>query len=166
MPSELLLIRHGQSEANVNLSTDPDCRLTSVGVDQARELGRRLAGVDLGAFTPIVSPYSRTQHTARLIAEITGLQFTTDDGIREWGKVATVNGQQYHEESEEELVERLSGFLSRRKGQKLLIVSHAAPIAVLTQLAWGEKPNIVGEFWAGVDNCCFRWLRSTITPPR
>ena len=38
MAVELLLIRHGQSEANAGLSLDPDCSLSETGLEQAREL--------------------------------------------------------------------------------------------------------------------------------
>ena len=62
----------------------------------------------------------------------------------------------------EETVRRLEAFLLARRGQKLLIVSHAAPIALLTQLAWGETPTTQGQFWLGVGNCCPRWLKATV----
>ena len=73
-----------------------------------------------------------------------------------------VNGRQYPAESGEQLIERLKGFLRRHDGRKLVVVSHAAPIAALTQVAWGETPNTKVQFWDGVDNCCLRWLRTTV----
>jgi len=36
------------------------------------------------------------------------------------------------------------------------MVSHAAPIAVLTQLANGTTPNTQGQFWIDIENCCLR----------
>lgn len=161
MTTELLLIRHGQSEANIGISNDPDCKLTPIGIEQAQHVGSRLAKHDLSGFELIASPYTRTAHTALEIVQATGLSLTVEELIREWGDMATVGGKQYHKESAEELIARLREFLRVYHGRKLVVVSHAAPIAVLTQLAWGETPNTEGQFWTGVNNCCLRWLRTT-----
>jgi broad specificity phosphatase PhoE len=159
MSAELLLIRHGESEGNVGISKDPDCRLTDRGHQQARAAGQRLAEFDLSKFTCFVSPYTRAAQTAAAIAGETGLKFQMNELVREWGAIATINGATYHPESTQQLVERLSDFLHEHADRHLLIVSHAAPISVLTQLAWGESPNTAGEFWAGVSNCCLRWVK-------
>ncbi|HEX4793227.1 MAG TPA: histidine phosphatase family protein [Humisphaera sp.] len=156
MPTELLLIRHGESEANVGRSTDVDCLLTDAGIEQARQLGLRLAEHDLRDFLFLTSPYRRTVHTAAAITEATGRSFVVDERIREWGEFATIGGKQYPKETTRELVERLREFLLDHAGRKLVVVSHAAPIAVLTQLANGESPNTLGQFWIGVENCCSR----------
>ncbi|HZK79686.1 MAG TPA: histidine phosphatase family protein [Humisphaera sp.] len=161
MTTELILIRHGESEANVGLSKEPDCRLTEKGIEQARMLGARLADFDLAGFSGIASPYMRTWHTAAEISQATGLSFAVEELVREWGDVATVKGTQYHKETAAELIGRLGEFLRVYAGRKLVIVSHAAPIAVLTQLAWGEAPNTEGQFWNGVNNCCLRRLWTT-----
>lgn len=159
--TELLLIRHGESEANAGISTDPDCALTDLGREQARRLGERLKEPDLSGFAGIISPYRRTVQTAEIIAAVTGLTFTEDDGVREWGVRATINGREYAHEPLDEVVERLSDFLRQNQGRKLLIISHAAPIAVLTQLAWCEPPLTEGPFWLGVGNCRPRWIKAT-----
>ena len=161
MPAELILIRHGESEANVGRSSDVDCAMTEKGFEQARNVGQLLAGHDLSHFIALVSPYRRARQTAAEIAGIIGLTFAIDDGVREWGADATIDGQHYAQEPQEQLIERLSDFLRHRESQSLIVVSHAAPIAALTQLAWGEKPNTQGAFWEGIDNCCLRWLRIT-----
>lgn len=162
--TELLMIRHGQSQANVGASTDPDCELTDAGLEQARALARRLMRFDLIGFTGLTSPYCRAVQTAEAIALATGLQFQVDPDIREWGPAATVAGRPYAQEPVVETVQRLRAFLRRRRGQRLLIVSHAAPIALLTQLAWGEPPVTDGAFWSGVGNCCPRWVKVTSDP--
>ena len=162
--TELLLIRHGESEANVGVSTDPDCVLTDAGLEQAGCLGRRLAGYDLGGFVALTSPYRRAVQTADAIAAATGLVFADEPGVREWGKPAVVRGRAYPEEPIGDVVRRLRAFLDLYHGRRLVIVSHAAPIALLTQLAWGEPPDTKGAFWAGVGNCCLRWLRVTCGP--
>lgn len=159
--TELVLIRHGESEVNVGTSTDPNCMLTDAGLEQARCLGRRLAGYDLGGFTALTSPYRRAVQTAGAIAEATGLTFADEPAVREWGRTAVVNGRAYSEEPIGDVVRRLHAFLQTCHGRRLVIVSHAAPIALLTQLAWGEPPDTKGAFWSGVGNCCLRWLRVT-----
>ena len=159
MAVELLLIRHGEREANVGRSTDPDCSLTDRGLEQARQVARRLKSHDLSGLTGLASPYCRAQQTAAEITRITGLPFTMNEGIREWAAAATVNGR-HHPAVCEELVERLRAFLREQDGRRLVIVSHAAPIAVLVQLAWGEVPDTSGPFWAGVPNGCLRWLKT------
>jgi probable phosphoglycerate mutase len=158
-PTELLMVRHGQSQGNVGASTDPDCELTDAGLDQARLLARRLAALDFSGFTAVTSPYRRAIQTADALAAAIGLPFEVDPDVREWGPAALVGGQSFAQEPVLETVRRLRSFLSRRRGQRLLIVSHAAPIALLTQLAWGESPITDGPFWAAVGNCCPRWLK-------
>lgn len=157
--TELLMVRHGQSEANIGASTDPDCALTALGLEQARSLARRLDGMDLSGFIGMTSPYRRAVQTAELLGLSVGLKFEIEPDLREWGPAATISGQAYAQEPVLDTVRRLKEFLRRRAGQKLFIVSHAAPIALLTQIAWGEPPITEGPFWAGVGNCCPRWLK-------
>ena len=78
MPKRVILIRHGQSEGNVNeeiyaTKPDPDLLLTDMGWRQARLVGTALrggcgpefTGIPLGEETVhfIVSPYARTVET-------------------------------------------------------------------------------------------------------
>lgn len=164
MTTELLLIRHGESEANVGRSKDPDCPLTDLGLQQATTAAHSIAGYDLRGFVGITSPYRRALQTAEAIARGTGIAFAVDEAVREWGETATVGERPYPREQVEDVIERLNSFLRRHQGGKVLVVSHAAPIAVLTHLAWGERPSIEGNFWAAVGNCCPRWLRTTCAP--
>ena len=159
MPTELIMVRHGESEANVGLSTDPDCPLTPRGLDQARVLATRFAHLDLRGFLALSSPYRRAVQTAEALSASIGLRFEIDTDLREWGATAVVGGETYPQEPVEETVKRLEGFLRRRAGQRMLIVAHAAPIALITQLAWGEAPVTEGKFWLGVGNCCPRWVK-------
>jgi broad specificity phosphatase PhoE len=152
MPLELLLIRHGQSEANAGWSADPDCALTPLGWEQSRAAGRQLAGIGVGDFVALVSPYRRTRETAEAISTICGLHFGIDERVREWGERATVEGKEYAHEPIEDVVLRLQTFLAEPPGRKLVIVSHATPIALLAQLARGEPPTTTGAFWEGVRN--------------
>src|SRR5690349_10677641 len=144
--TELLLIRHGQSEANVGTSTDPDCSLTDRGREQARRVGTRLAGMDLDGFIALTSPYRRARPTSHEIAAATGLTFAEEELVREWGVTATVGQRVYPLEPIADVVRRLREFLARYEGRKLIVVSHAVPVALLTQLAWGETPVTEGKF--------------------
>lgn len=71
MPNKVVLIRHGQSEGNVEESlyaTTPDnaMKLTALGWDEAKMAGRELKGSVLGkdeSIHFIVSPYVRTVET-------------------------------------------------------------------------------------------------------
>ena len=154
MSVDLLLVRHGQSEANAGLSLDPDCSLSDTGLEQARQLRLRLADHDLSGFIALTSPYRRTRQTAEQIAKVTGMAFAVDEGVREWAGPATVDGKHYPAESGGQLVERLADFLRRHDGRKVLVVSHAAPIAGLIRLAEGRTPDTSVPFWDGIDNCC------------
>lgn len=160
MSTELIIIRHGESQANIGLSSDPDCQLTDKGVTQAREVGQRLAAHDLAGFVGITSPYCRAVKTAAEIGRLTGLTFGIDENIREWAGAATVNGKYYPQETGTELTARLLMFLQQWQGQKLVVVSHAAPIGVLLKLVWGETPDTEGAFWAGIPNACLRWVKA------
>jgi probable phosphoglycerate mutase len=98
--AELILIRHGQSAANVAFpradaqglvdsgltGRDTDVELTGLGVEQARSVGRWLAALDPGQVPEVVitSPYLRARETWRIAAEASGLDFpppTTDDRL-------------------------------------------------------------------------------------
>jgi broad specificity phosphatase PhoE len=133
-------------------------------VAQARCLAERLSRCDLSGFAGVASPYGRTAHTAAEVARATGLRFATEELVREWGVAATVAGRYYPAETTGELAARLGEFLRRYAGRKLVVVSHAAPIAVLTQMVRGEAPTTEGRFWGGVGNCCPRWLRAGGSP--
>ena len=157
MTTHLLLIRHGESEQNAGVCDHPDSQLTAQGRRQAERVAVELAGRgDLSTFVGIVSPYRRAQETAELIAATTGLAFEVDEAVREWGATAVVNGRTYELEAIEQVVGRLRTFLTARRGQRLLVVSHGTPISLLTQMARGEEPTTVGRFWEGVENCCLR----------
>ena len=159
--TELLLIRHGESEGNIGRSSDPDCSLSELGLEQAQKLAHRLSRYDLGDFVALTSPYRRAVQTAEILSPAIGLPFVVEDSIREWGEVCTVNGTLYQKESTEELILRLSKFLHHIHGKKLVVVSHASPIAILSQLAWGEPPSTEGEFRSSIAHCCPRWLKVT-----
>jgi broad specificity phosphatase PhoE len=98
--AELILIRHGQSAANVAFplanqrglresglsGRDTDVELTGLGVAQARAVGRWLAALAPGELPEVVitSPYLRARETWRIAAGTSGLSLPapgTDDRL-------------------------------------------------------------------------------------
>ena len=83
----MILVRHGQSQFNVVYGAtrqDPgivDPGLTEEGVRQAEAAAAALAGQDLRRV--LVSPYTRTLHTAEIIAAALGLPVTVEPIVRE-----------------------------------------------------------------------------------
>ena len=98
--AELVLIRHGQSTANVAFpladaqglvesglaGRDTDVELTDLGVEQAAAVGRWLAALPVGELPEVVitSPYLRARETWRIAAATSGLSLPvpgTDDRL-------------------------------------------------------------------------------------
>jgi len=83
----MILVRHGQSHFNAHFNVtriDPgivDAGLTEEGVRQAEAVGERLSGTDVRAI--LASPYSRTLHTASIIAERLGLAVSVEPLVHE-----------------------------------------------------------------------------------
>ena len=81
--TEILLIRHGETVWNQQgrMQGQHDSPLTPMGLQQARQLGRRLKDV---AFTALYSSdLGRAHQTARCIADATGHEVVADKGLRE-----------------------------------------------------------------------------------
>ncbi|MBX3181622.1 MAG: histidine phosphatase family protein [Polyangiaceae bacterium] len=72
---ELLLVRHGESQANTEgrMQGTLDSPLTELGREQARALGRWLAGQALGLDAAYCSPLSRAAETAAILGQALGL---------------------------------------------------------------------------------------------
>jgi broad specificity phosphatase PhoE len=157
---ELILIRHGQSLGNVGLCDHCDCDLSEVGVRQAQELGLGLSGeFDLKGFAGLVSPYLRARRTAGYVSEGTGLTFAIHEGCREWGKDCSPAGDLYPEETLEGAIGRVAEFVaSLDRSGRYVIVSHAAPVFMMAQLASGADVvetlrRCEGPFWDRIGNC-------------
>jgi len=82
-PSRLLLVRHGESTWNATrrIQGQLDPPLSDRGLDQARELGERLAGHQLAGF--YCSDLVRTRQTAEEIAASLGIDPVHEQGLRE-----------------------------------------------------------------------------------
>jgi len=84
---DLLLLRHGQSEAYVDGSPfrlvdgQGDPPLSALGVEQARRLSTRLSGAGINAI--YVTPLRRTAQTAAPLAQQLGLDLRIEAGLRE-----------------------------------------------------------------------------------
>jgi hypothetical protein len=88
-----------------------------------------------------------------VISNEVGIKFTEIDGLREWGPTATVNGQVFHNETKEDFLQRIITWWKWNDCFDMVVVSHASPIAIITQLAFGEPICANGNFWGGVGNC-------------
>ena len=83
----MILVRHGQSHFNAHYNAtriDPgivDAGLTEEGIRQAEQAGDSLRGEDVRAV--LASPYSRTLHTATIVAERLGLSITVEPLVHE-----------------------------------------------------------------------------------
>ncbi|MGY1601382.1 histidine phosphatase family protein [Geodermatophilus sp. SYSU D00815] len=98
-PSAVWLVRHGESVGNLadahaheqgsgrlDLDVrDPDVPLSGTGRDQARALGRWLAGLppEQRPTAVLSSPYERARTTAELVAAPLDLPLRTDERLRE-----------------------------------------------------------------------------------
>jgi 2,3-bisphosphoglycerate-dependent phosphoglycerate mutase len=81
--SEILLIRHGQTEWNLQgrMQGQQDSPLTPLGLQQARQVARRLRAVPHAAL--YTSDLGRAHQTARYIADETKQQVVSEPGLRE-----------------------------------------------------------------------------------
>jgi 2,3-bisphosphoglycerate-dependent phosphoglycerate mutase len=111
MERTLVLVRHGQSEWNLkNLFTgwrDPD--LTEVGVEEAREAGRKLKKIGLKFDLAFTSELSRAQKTLDIILDElgqAGIPITQNIALneRDYGDLSGLNKDQAREKWGEEQV--------------------------------------------------------------
>lgn len=81
--TELVLIRHGETEMNRELrfQGQVDVALNAIGLEQARRLGERMAGEKADAV--VVSDLLRARQTAEPVAGGLALPALTDAGLRE-----------------------------------------------------------------------------------
>lgn len=155
---QLLLFRHGQSEANVLGSLDcavPGPPLTEQGHQQAKALVDTLAGRDVAAIW--ASTMTRSQQTAQPLADARGLPVRVHPDLREChvGDLHARHDEEAHElfdemavawwldanldvrrpggESGREVVDRIGAVLTEvvaalDEGQTAVVVSHAAAL--------------------------------------
>lgn len=85
METTILLLRHGQSVANVErfFAGQTDVSLTELGLRQAELAAEGLKDIKIDAV--LSSPLSRAYYTALPIAKMRGLEIKTVDALIEWG---------------------------------------------------------------------------------
>ena len=83
----IYLVRHGEAAPG---EPDDERRLTPEGREQARRLGRRLAGAQPAPGAVLHSPVGRARETAELMAAALGLQPEPDDRLAPGSTAADV----------------------------------------------------------------------------
>lgn len=172
-PTRLLLLRHGQTpmSAERRYSGRGDVALTELGRAQAEAAARRLAKLDdVAAGTPIVaSPLARTTATARAVAEATGGEVTSDDGLIEtdfgdWEgltfteaaerdpalhgrwlsdpSVPAPGGESFDQVHRRVRLAR-DRLVAAHGGRTLIVVSHVTPIKALLRLGLDAGPSLL-----------------------
>lgn len=152
MSRQLILVRHGETVHNVaNISQGwSDSELSERGQAQIARLAERLKAA--GAQALYSSPLNRALTTARAVAEATGLEIQTLDGLREmyygdWeGRsffdVRKADEAFYHRwiadpdcpcpggESHNQLRERVYAALTSIADERAIVVSHGTAIRI------------------------------------
>ncbi len=175
-----LLLRHGQTDLSVQgrFAGRGDIPLTSVGVQQAVAVGKRLAGrsVDL----VVSSPLRRARDTARAVAAARSSPVVVDDDLAEtdfgdWEGLtfAAVMARWPAEltawqgdadiappggESFAAVARRVNGALDRllaeHAGQTIVVVSHVTPIKTLVCRALLAPPAAMFRMYLEVASLC------------
>jgi broad specificity phosphatase PhoE len=166
----LILVRHAETEANVNQvwQGDLDAPLTPRGLEQVLATAERLA--QLHAAEPIdlfyVSPLPRAQSTAAAITQATGLTSIVEAGLREfglgewegrslrelhelenlWGRwdadpsFAPPNGESPFTFNQR-ATQTLATIAARHPGKQVLVVTHGAFISSVLATWLGADPR-------------------------
>jgi broad specificity phosphatase PhoE len=157
-----LLTRHAESEFSVRGLTngDPDLEvaLTTLGREQAQQLGEQLAGTEIELCA--TSEFQRTQETADLalagrdvprivVPELNDIRFGEFEGrlladYRAWarahGPEDAVPGGESRAESVRRYVTAFRKILERPE-QTVLVVAHSLPIRYVVNAAAGGSPK-------------------------
>jgi probable phosphoglycerate mutase len=137
----IMLIRHGESEANTRsiISEDIDrFPLTENGIRQAEFTGKQLSGITIDNI--YTSPVKRAVHTAEIIGEIAGFKAKIENRIRESGFgsynnrsidfLRGSNREALGMEPWSSIVSRMIDFATETRGN-VVAVSHSLPIRAL-----------------------------------
>jgi broad specificity phosphatase PhoE len=186
--TDLYLVRHGQTEGNVNgqFIGATDLPLDAQGERQAQELAGRFAEIPLDDI--VTSPLQRAKRTAEAIGEVTGHSPIVVPGLSEMD-FGNAEGLTFHQvieqfpelrddlasianldlkfpggETRRGFVERVTttflGILERYEGKKVAAVAHGGVIGVLyAQLHRDPSPNMARY---AVANCSIGHL--VVTP--
>jgi broad specificity phosphatase PhoE len=162
--SELLIIRHGESQGNTGVTLNLDTSLTENGMVQVCRTGIWIYNnLKLDGYIGYVSPYMRTLQTASNLSEITGVEFTVEESIREFRFIKNsdvivpnrslefqniywprqwldYSEKVYSNESVEDFIDRSMNFiLGLHPDGKYMIVTHGSPFAMLCKVTVGKS---------------------------
>ena len=155
--THLILIRHGQIQANVDKRWHgwTDSALTDEGKSQAQRVAERIAADHQDVSAIYASPLQRTYNTAKHIADILGLKVIEEPLIKEYG-IGVLEGERFSDlhkvhdffkqvnanphyapeqgESIQQVGDRvtraLQGFLEKHPSEKVVAMSHGAAMAL------------------------------------
>jgi broad specificity phosphatase PhoE len=166
--TQLLLVRHGQSEWNAlgRWQGRADPPLTELGRQQAFHAATRIGSVDLIC----ASPLDRALHTARIISEQLGVGpvvvvpdlaerdagewqgLTRAEIEQQWPGYLATGRRPPGYEDQDELVARAHGALdliaAEYDGAEVLVLTHGGVINAVEQAAglpWERMPNLGGR---------------------
>lgn len=166
--NRIFIARHGQAENNVLgiISSDPNKphHLTDLGKKQALEVAEKLLSEKIDLI--YVSPFVRTQETAKIIADKLGLgveKIITDVrlhevytgeldgksnaeyqkffGSREEKFDKTPPGGENHTDAKRRMTACLYDIYNKNEGKNILIVSHNTPLWLLVSGSLGLTPH-------------------------
>ncbi len=176
---KIYFMRHGESEYNVNRLVNGNVKvkvpLTELGIEQAREAGKKLANKKIEVI--FASPFLRTLQTAEAVNRYLNVKIIVDKRLREInfgfeGKnveeyremrrrsdIVTVKFRLMGKESFLDVKKRAKSFIAWLKKQdyeNVLIVGHE--IIVQSAFAILGKMSDEKAFSTSVKNCeCFRF---------
>ncbi len=196
MSTELILIRHGESHANVTPVVGGlrgDIGLTDRGHRQAERLGDRLRRHRFGADVLYASTLPRAQQTARYVAEAIDLPIHDDDDLQEL-RVGAADGLSITEwerrwpglsegmwrrpyqdfapggESWARFLVRagaaLVALVDRHPGRRIVAVTHGGVIEASFAMAFGAGPTGMPGGFAPENTGLTVWRYQPATPDR
>ena len=168
-PTRFLLLRHGQTELSGErrYSGRGDVPLTTVGEQQAKAAGNRLANM---TFTAIVSsPLGRARQTAEAVSAASNVPVTIHDGLIEtdfgdWERLtfqeASARDPELHRrwisdpsvappsgESFNKVLTRVRAtrdeLVEAHQGETIVVVSHVTPIKSLLRMGLDAGPSLL-----------------------
>ena len=156
---KLLFVRHGETDWNVEnrIQGGTDTELNETGMEQARQLGQKLAEQKLMIANIYSSKLKRAHKTAQIVGELIGVDVESIDGLEEmnlgqwegmrWREVKESYSEEYEEwyhnrryqqtpngESYQELLERVIPaleYIIQKEENTVLVVTHSANIVTL-----------------------------------
>jgi len=160
MPTEIFLLRHGESDANKGNTFGgwSDTPLTALGMEQAKALSRRLGkeGISIAYCSDLL----RTRQTAEYAGLGCEVVYSQELRERNYGKLegkpwdSIPDPEKYHldpylrppgGETPAEVQERVSGYfentIAKDKHAKVLVISHHGPLVLLAMRLLGMPLN-------------------------